>query len=53
MNSRERVSLAINHKRSDKVPVSLGAHICDSFTIQSKNNYERYMNLNVTPYFMT
>ena len=53
MNSRERVNLAINHKQPDKVPISLGAHICDSFTKHAKDNYESYLKLDVTTHVVT
>ncbi len=53
MTSRERVKAALNHKQPDKVPVSLGAHICDAFTKFAKDNYEEYLGLEKTPHLIT
>jgi len=53
MNSRERVAYALNHKQPDKVPISLGGHICDSFTKYAKDNYERYLGFEASPHIVT
>lgn len=53
MNSRERVNTALEHKQPDMVPISMGAHICDSFTRFSKDVYEKYLGHETTPHFIT
>ncbi len=53
MTSRERVKAALNHKQPDKVPVSLGAHICDAFTKFAKDNYEEHLGFEKTPHLIT
>lgn len=53
MNSRERVKSAINHKEPDKVPMSLGSTIVDGFTKFSKDNYEGYLGLEISPHIIT
>ena len=53
MTSRERVLAALNHKQPDKAPISIGGHICDSFTKFAKDNYEKHLGLKVTPHIIT
>lgn len=53
MNSRERVRTTLSHKEPDRVPISLGTSIVDGFTKFAKDNYEKYLGLEVTPHEIT
>lgn len=53
MTSRERVMAVLSHKQPDKVPISLGASIVDGFTKFAKNNYEKFLGMETTPYIIT
>lgn len=53
MNSRERVIATLNHKAPDRVAISLGTNIVDGFTKFAKDNYEKYLGLEVTPHRIT
>ena len=53
MNSRERVLAALSHKEPDKVPISIGTTVVDAFTKFAKDDFERFLNLEVTPHILT
>lgn len=53
MNSRQRVREALKHQEPDMVPISLGSTIVDGFTKFAKDNYEKYLGLEVTPHNIT
>ena len=53
MNSRERVKTALNHKEPDKVPISFGSNIVDGIHKLAKDNYEKHLGLEKTPWVMT
>ncbi len=53
MNSRERVNTILSHKCADRVPISLGSNIVDGFTRFAKENYERYLGLEVSQDIIT
>jgi len=44
MTGRERVNLALTHKEPDKIPISIGSHCCDGFTIEALQTFGEYMN---------
>jgi len=44
MNSRERVTLALNHQEPDRVPIDLGATIVTSIARRAYLDLKRYLN---------
>lgn len=45
MNSRNRVRRALEHREQDRLPISIGGHCCDGFTITALKEFESYMGL--------
>jgi uroporphyrinogen decarboxylase len=47
MNSRERVTLALNHKEPDRIPIDLGGSICSSIHRKAYVDLKNYLGMQV------